>query len=480
MNKYDDQSLYSKGLESFKKNKLDEALELFKKIENQNINSLNILSKICIKKNEIKNAKNYLNKILNLDKENLFALISLGDVYKMEKNFRKAEEYYLYSVSFNEKFAQGYFNLAILYEEKGELSLAKNNYFKVIEIDDNNFAAYFNLQRLNADLITEKIIKKIEKKLKNHSNTKNKNLAYAHFILAKNYRKKSDIEMEIKELSKGHEIFFNSDPINKNAVNYWLETVPKMMNKKFLFQDADKNKIKSSSIEPIFIFGIPRSGTTLVETIITSAEEKIYNVGENFILQKALQNSQLNEKIYESEKSITVDLNFLRKLVIDSYMKQFSIQSIKFRFIDRTMTNFFFSEILLELFPNAKIINCKRDNFHNLIAIYQQCLNNLPWSHKIKDIKKYISIYNHKLKNLEKRYSKNILNVELKKLTEFPEDTSKEIMSFCKLNWTEKVLKYYERKDLICTTASNIQIREKIFKYDDERFLPYKEYFDNF
>ena len=102
MNKYDDQSLYSKGLEFFKKNKLDEALELFKKIENQNINSLNILSKICIKKNEIKNAKNYLNKILNLDKENLFALISLGDVYKMEKNFTQAEKYYLYSVSFNE------------------------------------------------------------------------------------------------------------------------------------------------------------------------------------------------------------------------------------------------------------------------------------------------------------------------------------------------------------------------------------------
>ena len=184
MNKYDDQSLYSKGLDFFKNNKLDQALELFKKIENKNINSLNILSKICIKKNEIKNAKNYLNKILNLDKENLFALNSLGDVYKMEKNFRKAEEYYLYSISCNEKFAQGYFNLAILYEEKGDLSLAKNNYFKVIEIDDNNFAAYFNLQRLNSDLITEKIIKKIEKKLKNHSNTKNKNLAYAHFILA--------------------------------------------------------------------------------------------------------------------------------------------------------------------------------------------------------------------------------------------------------------------------------------------------------
>ena len=104
----------------------------------------------------------------------------------------------------------------------------------------------------------------------------------------------------------------------------------------------------------------------------------------------------------------------------------------------------------------------------------------MHWSHNIKDIKKYISIYNSKLKNLKKIYHKNILTVELRKLTEFPEDVSKEIMSFCKLNWSEKVLKYYKRKDLICSTASNIQIREKIFKYDNSKFLPYKEFLDNF
>ena len=77
-----------------------------------------------------------------------------------------------------------------------------------------------------------------------------------------------------------------------------------------------KNKIKSSDIEPIFIFGIPRSGTTLVETIITSGEEKIYNAGENFILQKALQKSQVNKKINESEKVIKLDISFLKKNII--------------------------------------------------------------------------------------------------------------------------------------------------------------------
>ena len=82
-------------------------------------------------------------------------------------------------------------------------------------------------------------------------------------------------------------------------------------------------------------------------------------------------------------------------------MNQFSIKAGKLKFIDRTMTNFFFSEILINLFPNARIINCRRDKFHNLVAIYQQCLNNLPWAHKIEHIKKYITNYNSKLKNLE-------------------------------------------------------------------------------
>ena len=475
---FSDESLYSKGLELFKKNQLDNSLHFLLSIKNKNLNTFKLISQIHIKKNDFKNAKLILIKILELDKDNLFALNSLGDLNKSEKNYDEAEKFYIKSISCDENFAPSYFNLASLYEDKGELKLARKHYLKVIKIDNKNYAAFFNLQRIDENFINDEKIKKIINHLKINQNLNSKNIAYGHFILANYYRKKKKINSEINELSKGHEIFFNSDRMNKEAVIYWLKTVPKMINKNFLFHENDNNKIDSTNIEPIFIFGIPRSGTTLVETIITSGNEKIYNANENFVLQKTLHKSQLNNKIYESEDSITLDINFLRKDIIESYKKHLSIQSKKFKFIDRTMTNFFFAEILLEIFPNAKIINCKRDSFHNLVAIYQQCLNNLPWSHKVKDIKKYISIYNHKLNNLEKNYNKNILNVELKKLTEFPVDTSKEIMSFCKLNWSEEVLKYYERKDLICTTASNIQIREKIFKYDSAKFLPYKEYFD--
>ena len=480
MKNFNDESLYTKGLEKFRKNQLDNSLDFLLSIKKKNLNTCKLISQIYIKKNDFKSAKSFLNKILSLDKKNLFALNHLGDLNKLEKNYLDAENFYVRLISIDKNFAPAYFNLASLYEDKGELKLARKNYLKVIEIDTKNYAAFFNLQRLDKNFITYEIFKNINNHLKDNQNFSDKNIAYGHFILANYYRKKKEINLEIKELSKGHEIFFNSDRMHKDAVNYWLETVPNMVNKNFLFKDNEKDKIKSSDIEPIFIFGVPRSGTTLVESIITSGNEKIYNAGENVILQRALQKSQLKKKIQESKESITLDVSFLREYIIKIYKKQLSIKSKKFKFIDRTMSNFFFSEILLKIFPNAKIINCKRDNFHNLVAIYQQCLNNLPWSHNIKDIKKYISFYNYKLGILQKNYSKNILNVELKKLTEHPEYISKEKMSFCELNWSEKVLKYYERKDLICTTASNIQIREKIFKYDSSKFLPYKEYFDNF
>ena len=357
MSNLKDEILYSKGIQYYKKNQLENLLNFLNKIKKKNINTLKALSQIYIRKNDNLNAKTVLGKILSLNKNNLFALNNLGDINKYEKNYVEAERFYLQSISHNRKFMPAFFNLASIYEDKGELKLAENYYLKVINNDKKNYAAYFNLQRLDEDLITEEIIKKIDTDLKKNQNLKNKNIAYGHFVLAKYYRKKKNIDKELNELSKGHEIFFNSDPLNQKAVDYWLKTIPKMVSKNFIFEDNNKNKNKFSNIEPILIFGIPRTGTTLVETIITSGEEKIYNAGENFILQKSLQNLQLNKKISENEKSVNIDINYLRKIIINDYMNIFSTKIRKFKFIDRTMKKFFFSEILLELLPNAKIIN---------------------------------------------------------------------------------------------------------------------------
>ena len=192
MSNFSDESLYSKGLEKFRKNQLDNSLELLLSINKKNLKAFKLISRIYIKKNDFENAKLFLTRILNLDKANLFALNSLGELNKLEKNYEKAEKFYIKSISCDENFASAYFNLALLYEDKGELELARKNYLKVIKIDNKNYGAFFNLQRLNENFINDGIIKKIVNELKINQNLKNKNTAYGHFILANYYRKKKN------------------------------------------------------------------------------------------------------------------------------------------------------------------------------------------------------------------------------------------------------------------------------------------------
>ena len=190
MYNFEDTSLYSKGLEYYKKNQLDNSLSFLIKIKKKNLNTLKLISQIHLKKNNVYNAKVALKEILRLDNQSLFALNCLGDVNRLEKNYLEAEKFYRKSISHNKNFVHSYFNLASLYEDKGELKLAKNYYLKVIKIDNKNYAAYYNLQRLEENLITDQVIKNIDNDLKINQNSNDKNIAYGHFVLAKNYRRK--------------------------------------------------------------------------------------------------------------------------------------------------------------------------------------------------------------------------------------------------------------------------------------------------
>ena len=76
MTNYSDEILYSRGLKQFRKNQLDNSLDFLLCIKRKNLNTFKLISQIHIKKNDYKNAKLFLSKILNLDKANLFALNS--------------------------------------------------------------------------------------------------------------------------------------------------------------------------------------------------------------------------------------------------------------------------------------------------------------------------------------------------------------------------------------------------------------------
>ena len=472
--------LFTKGLEFFKNKKLEQAAQIFKEIliiNPKNVNSLIILSQIYKLKNNINKYEKLLRKIIELDENNYRSLNNLALLYKDNNSMEKAEYYFKKTIEKNNNYLKGVFNLGLLYEEKGNLKDAEDLYKKALKIETLP-SIYFNILRINQNYI-DKInldhIKYISESLDNNL----KERAYAYFILAIKERREKNIDNEIKYLEIGHQLFMNSDKNYLKSTDYWINKIPKIFLKKLNYSKLKNEENNLTNLNPIFVVGLPRSGTTLVETLISSQKNKIKNYGEISVIPKSIGDYLMTKNV----KNIKIDLPFIKRDIIKSYNKIINSQKkIPISFVDKTLENIFFIDIIQKIFPQSKIIICERNYFHNFVAIFQQCLAGLPWTHNKEFVLKYIENFNSILCKIKKKKCDNILFVNLIELTNSPVINSKKIFKFCNLAWDKSVLKFSQRDDLIIKTASNIQIRKGILKYDNLKFKeyekPFKKYFE--
>ena len=187
---------------------------------------------------------------------------------------------------------------------------------------------------------------------------------------------------------------------------------------------------------------------------------------ENFVNKKILEKQSLNlGSCLEIRKELH-NLYKERGLVLKKYNNIFT---------DKSLNNFFYLKLIKEIYPKAKIINCKRDILSSIMSIFQNNLTELAWTHDLNNIFKYFDNYFKIIDNYDLEKHNNIYQLEFEKLTTEPEKESKKLMNFCELPWDKKCLEFYKRKDLISKTASNIQIREAIYKHSLEKYLPYKK-----
>ena len=454
-------------------NKLNSLLNIYKK-NKKNIKIVSEIANLYKNVNDNSNHIKFLKKNYDLDKDNYKILNNLGIAYKNQKKYKIANNYFSKAISLNKNYLIGNFNLALLLEEKGELKKAIKYYLKAINIDKNYLPAYYNLYRIDKKYFKDEFYENIINLLNEKSLSPNKFISYGYFLLARREEEKKNYEKEVEYLEKGHEIFFNLNKNNKYLCDFLIKNLPGKIQKIHFTDDLLKFQ---NNFQPIFIFGLPRSGTTLVEALITSGKEKIKNFAENSIIYQSLVNLEKEKKI-----SLTNNLTHIKAKDIKAQIyKNYNIDSLvevkNFKFIDRSMENFLFYKIILKIFPQAKIIHCHRDYFHNFVAIFKQCLEKLIWTHNKQYIIDYISLFDKTISEIKNQYPKNILTVNLKELTNEPEKISKMIMKFCNLKWSKEILSFYNRKNMIVTSASNIQIRKKIYTYDENVFNKYKKYF---
>ena len=429
------------------------------------------------------------------------AYYNLGTLFKNNFKLEEAEKYYKQAVSLKPAYADAYNNLGIVLEELRKLNESEICYKKVIALKPDYADAYHNLgnnleqqgRLKDAQMYFEKaiiinpglakthrqlsLIKKFDKydnqyhllqKLYLDKNISDEQLCHINFSLAKIYEDLENFEKAFKHFKEGNKI-------KKKLLNYNIKKDIDLFNQiKLSFKKKEKSipsiKKNKSDLIPIFIIGMPRSGTTLVEQIISS-HSKVSGLGElPFVLQFGSKIA-MGSVEYNSETVLKFRNNYLEKI------KNFVDNSLIIT--DKMPQNFLYIGLIMASFPEAKILNIKRNPAAVCWANYKQWFKSkdLSYSYSINDTIQYYSLYEDLMNFWKKLFNNKIYDVNYESLTINHEDEIKKLIKYLDLNWEEECLCPEKNKRAV-TTASNKQIRDKIFKGSSERWKNYKPFLD--
>ncbi len=286
---------------------------------------------------------------------------------------------------------------------------------------------------------------------------------YLYFGIAKAFKDKKDYPSSIEYLILGNKL-------QRQVLNYDIEFHKSLSKKvKSIFSKLNfKDYVKDSEGKnQIFILGMPRSGTTLVEKIISS-HSQVSTISEaNFIPDKVFK--YINSD-FENLKNF-IDSNFQEEYY--EFINSFNVKNQII--IDKTLVNFWYLGFIKIFFPNCKIIHVYRNPLDNCLSIFEN-LFEFPqgWDCNQDELAEYYLIYQDLMKFWNNLFDKTILNVKYEDIVSSSENKIKELINFCELKWENQCLNYYSNNNPIKTLSVN-QANKPIYKSSINKFKNYEK-----
>lgn len=427
---------------------------------------------LLVEQKEYYEAKKYYQKAIEIRPDLISAQNNLGLVLRLLGEHKNAVDCFKKVIRNNPKHAGAHSNLARTLSELGDFSKSIDAYQQAISLEPNNLYLHYYLSELKEDILDQKLIDK-SKLIINNKNSTKINLAYGSFLLAKSEKKRKKYKSEFDHLINAHNYYFESRKEQfKLGLKYCFEDVLQIAN----FSHFDKSSSKKDyKLKPIFIVGVPRTGSTMIEKIIGSGKTPLSIGEETGILEK-----YLTQRILKKKSLNLGNIEDVRKDLFIIYKKKGLVAHENSIFTDKSLNNFFYINLIKLIYPNAKIINCRRNPISSICSIFQNNLTELSWAHNLENIFRYFDNYFQILNSLKLKYSNFIYDLQFEDFTNNPESESKKLMKICDLEWDKKCLDFHKRKDIISKTTSYKQIRKAVYKHPLDRYSPYKVLLNQF
>ena len=242
-----------------------------------------------------------------------------------------------------------------------------------------------------------------------------------------------------------------------------------------------------STIHPIFIVGMPRSGSTLVEQIISS-HHLVHGAGELFNLQDIIrpivsdnltQGSNIASTLIGDKKINFSNAYSIPEKVFLSIRKQYldvlsNLNVPENVITDKFPMNFFYIGFILTAFPEAKIIHTKRDARATCWSIYSHHMG-FNFGNDFDDLAGFYGLYEDLMDFWHQLFPGKIYDICYEDLTTNQEEETKKLLQYCELDWDKNCLSFHKNKRAV-KTASLVQVREKMYQGSSEAWKKHEAY----
>jgi len=466
------------------------------------------LNIVYMAQGRLSDAESVLLKALAIKPDYLMTHYGLGLVFKAQGQELKAEASLLHALSIKPDFSGGHYCLGYLYMEQGRSSEAEHHFLSAIKIDPHYSearnklglcyaeqgrfvdaeACYRETLKVNPDDLDARfnlaVIKKTDEASENLAALirlekagkdiqSDKDAAMLNYALGKSFEDCGDYEKAF--------LYFQEGARRKRAsFSYDAQKTAERFNKiPRIFDKATLEKLGKSgyaSTVPIFIVGMPRSGTTLIEQIISSHPE-VYGAGE---LPDLLEISTgvigggeagFPDRVGEltPERLVAIGRAYVTRL------QRRAPDAL--RITDKMPVNFIAAGLIHLILPNAKIIHVKRNPADTCVSCFTQLFQGgMEFSYDLTELGSYYLEYTKLMAHWRTALPDSaFIEVDYEGVVSEPEAQARRVIEFCGLEWNDACLEFYTTNRTV-KTASVAQVRQPIYRTSVARWRRYEQH----
>ncbi len=460
-------------------------------------------------------AQKLYDSILAYEPDNLHVLIDLGLDAQDKGDFDRAEDYFAraiqsdgnnpealvgmaltkldqgelrYALKLGDKAAKMQHSpyvmcrLGLLYREAGKLDAAEKHLTAAIEQLPEYVPAYYSLymvRKFGADAPYLDRLQAVEKKKDTLSIDDRMKL---EFTLGKAY-------FDLGESDKAFAHYAEGNKIKRGSINYlpelhekYIDSVIRLFDEKTVKQFKNAGSVTSD--RPIFVVGMMRSGSTMVDQILSS-HPQCGSIGESKILAHSIpayQNVEVPNYVKKGLPSITQKfMDDMSPAMLDGIGNKYlelmdRIAGKEPRIIDKMLYSYIWAGLLRLALPNAKIINTSRDPVDTGLSIWTLLFREGAYfAYDQKEIGRYYLAYKKLMNHWNALFPGEIYEASYEKMVADQETETRKLLDFCNLPFDERCLRFHESERQV-KTASQAQVRQPIYKDSVKKWKKYEQH----